>query len=736
MCQTLTQQDKLLVFVTDHGGTGDYLSTSYIYLWNNDRIYDYEVANLLSDIKCRYVNFVFGQCFSGGFIDNLQSQNRVIATACAASEYSYAQSDLQFDEFLYDWISAINEEDFYGYPVLSDSTNDGVVSMYEAFQYAYSHDMKGETPQYSSECEKIGKRSSLHTFSPKWELMIRDSIGDSGLEPSMSWDTWSSPDILQRQNVTDPPTMHETVQITEEEQMMYTWVNVSNVGSEPYLGHGWYVHLYWSNAIAGISLYGWLGGNNEPGLQRGGKCKSAQEIRDTIPVGGSKWIQVKWMLPLDISRYILNNGGSFHLCLLARVSDDNNDNDGDTMGNPNDPYQVDVVGDRRIAQKNVALYTNSGQANQGMTLLVSNLYDFDRDYSLEVVPTQGDTTSLRHLEVAIELSDPLYKAWEDGGKTAERMSAFRSLPKKLYARGAGSKVSGLTLSPNQLGSIKCYSRVIADEDVTEPRTYSFSIIQRDKATGRIVGGEDFQIIQQPRQAILPEIEGVDTGNGHVLKVTNVSEPASYKWFDESGMQVAEGKEVTVQPDKEESYTLHVEAEKDGAVNYAKISVRGSQGLKSLSPLPFANQLDIELEKPAESATKILITNVSMKGFSEEYCMMEGESGITIYTANYPKGIYAVSLSKPPIYINRIWTITENRRIAMKKRQLFVLLFALAAVTAKATVVRTITTTGGQTVSELLGEEWNRVDSIAVSGPLSTEDVKMSRRYATAPCMVC
>ena len=83
---------------------------------------------------------------------------------------------------------------------------------------------------------------------------------------------------------------------------------------------------------------------------------------------------------------------------------------------------------------------------------------------------------------------------------------------------------------------------------------------------------------------------------------------------------------------------------DGAVNYAKISVRGSQGLKSLSPLPFANQLDIELEKPAESATKILITNVSMKGFSEEYCMMEGESGITIYTANYPKGIYAVSLS--------------------------------------------------------------------------------------------
>ena len=66
---------------------------------------------------------------------------------------------------------------------------------------------------------------------------------------------------------------------------------------------------------------------------------------------------------------------------------------------------------------------------------------------------------------------------------------------------------------------------------------------------------------------------------------------------------------------------------------------------------------------------------------------------------------------------------------MKKRQLFVLLFALAVVTAKATVVRTITTTGGQTVSELLGEEWNRVDSSAVSGPLSTEDVKTLRDCA-------
>ena len=66
---------------------------------------------------------------------------------------------------------------------------------------------------------------------------------------------------------------------------------------------------------------------------------------------------------------------------------------------------------------------------------------------------------------------------------------------------------------------------------------------------------------------------------------------------------------------------------------------------------------------------------------------------------------------------------------MKKRQLFVLLFALAVVTARANVVRTITTTGGQTVSELLGEEWNRVDSIAVSGPLSADDVKTLRDCA-------
>lgn len=643
MRQNLTPQDKLLVFVTDHGGRDRDIPASYIYLWGGDTIYDYEVAAQLSGIPCRYVNFVFGQCYSGGFGDILQGHNRVVLTACDSNQVSYACSDFLFDEFIYHWISAINEEDYYGATVLADSLGDGVVSMCESYQYAISHDTKSETPQYKSQCEKIGKRSNLHMFSPKWDLMVRDSIGDFGLEPSMTYDTWSSPDILQRQNATDPPTMHETVQITDMEQMMYTWVRVINVGSEDYTGHGWFIHLYWSNAIAGISLMGWLGANNDPDFQRGGKCKSAQEIRDTIPAGGSKWVQLKWMLPEGISYYILHNNGAFHLCLLARISDESNDNDGNQMGLPNDPYQVDVVGDRRIAQKNVAVYANSRQASQGMTLLVSNLYDFDRDYSLEVVPSHGDTISFENLEIAIELSDPLYKAWEDGGKTAERVSVFKSNPKMLYAKGAGSKIDGLHLSPNQLCSIKCYSRVIVNKDIAEPKVYRFSIVQRDIKTGQIVGGEDYEILQQPRQSINPKIECIEKGNEFVLKATNVNEPACYKWFDETGKQIGEGEEVIILPQKKQTYTLEVETEKDGTVNQATIDVCCSQGFKSLVSLPSTNQLSLELHSPASDGTKIQITPTMTTGLVEEYRVKEGESEMTIQTSRYPKGLCIVSL---------------------------------------------------------------------------------------------
>ncbi|MCK4594199.1 hypothetical protein KAU45_06825, partial [bacterium] len=62
----LTSQDSLFIFTTDHGGSGSYLN-----LWNWESLWDYEFANELDDISFSQCIITMEQCFSGGFIDDV-----------------------------------------------------------------------------------------------------------------------------------------------------------------------------------------------------------------------------------------------------------------------------------------------------------------------------------------------------------------------------------------------------------------------------------------------------------------------------------------------------------------------------------------------------------------------------------------------------------------------------------------------------------------------------------------
>ncbi|MCD8029719.1 MAG: C13 family peptidase [Bacteroides sp.] len=56
LANKLTQDDILFVFVTDHGGrTGN---TSYINLWANTTIMDYEFATLINNLPCKNIQVV------------------------------------------------------------------------------------------------------------------------------------------------------------------------------------------------------------------------------------------------------------------------------------------------------------------------------------------------------------------------------------------------------------------------------------------------------------------------------------------------------------------------------------------------------------------------------------------------------------------------------------------------------------------------------------------------------
>ena len=182
LTQQLTSDDHLFLFVTDHGGSYGTTGDSNIWLWGDEVVKDYQLALMLQQMPTATITVVMGQCHSGGFIDDLQHDGRIVMTACADSEESWSCPDRDYDEFLYHWICAVNGADEAGNVVDADKNRDGKVSMHEAFDYAASHDRRPETPQYASWPQQLGEEWSLD--SPVM-VAIHEVEADDG--PAAEW---------------------------------------------------------------------------------------------------------------------------------------------------------------------------------------------------------------------------------------------------------------------------------------------------------------------------------------------------------------------------------------------------------------------------------------------------------------------------------------------------------------------------------------------------------------------
>jgi hypothetical protein len=187
----LTPEDALFVFGSDHGGIS--LGSSVIYLPNMDELSDGELASYVNEINCSQMIFLFAQCYSGGFIDELMTfdeftkcKNRYVYTAAKDDELSHHERWITtcqnwptggFFEFVFYWTAAVRG--YYPHPdapwensykvgdfpfeshpsfnppspakphskdwnpdtnISKGGNNDGIIQMREAFNYADSMD--------------------------------------------------------------------------------------------------------------------------------------------------------------------------------------------------------------------------------------------------------------------------------------------------------------------------------------------------------------------------------------------------------------------------------------------------------------------------------------------------------------------------------------------------------------------------------------------------------------------
>ncbi len=129
-----------------------------------------------------------------------------------------------------------------------------------------------------------------------------------------------------------------------------------------------------------------------------------------------------------------------------------------------------------------------------------------------------------------------------------------------------------------------------------------------------------------------------------LSSNTISEEASYTWFDAAMDTIGSGRQLTVQPDKSQTYTLKIQQSNNGYVASDTVSVRVLDGrITTITPNPATSLTVIAYELSENKSANITITDVS-NTIRQTYPLNQSNGTLTISVDNMPKGVYYVTLN--------------------------------------------------------------------------------------------
>lgn len=639
LANKLNKDDHLFIFVIDHGGTDDYNTNSYICLWNYESLYDYELATMLEPFTSKFVNvnIVLGQCFSGGFNDNLKKVGCVVASASTGSESSWACSDIPYDEFVYQWTCAVNEATHRKVSVKSDADNNGRVTMEEAFIYAKDKDMvSAEHPMYTSTPISVGEDLAFTHLAPAVDLYMKDNPEDTGKEPNLTTDEfWKSPSIWVR-NQNDSIYEHQNPEYSSTHQMSYIYVRIYNRGKEKYNGKGKWIIVYWAQASTGIRTETWKGRELYNGQYVTGYYLEPKHIPEIAP-GDSVDVMLRWTLPNMLADY---PEGNFHFCLLAKIMDKPFD-DGYVEGH----VYFDLQGSNKQVQKNVTLICKK-DIEKAFYVYMRNVSSSDKAYTLELIPkTDADAKLYTKAKVEMIMSPKIYDAWERGGlksQDIELVSPQSNAPnlRKVKFASPQSKIQNILLKVDEFDIVQL--KFDFNKYTFDSTTYTYDLVQKDEK-GNVIGGETF-VVESPVLTLNP-IEGpvVTTKpckDGLLqLKVNNSSDFNSLKWIDGKGETLGNKESINVSPRiNGNDYTV-VAMTNDGEIATQSISLENLYGIQSISTAN--DNIVVKLKEAAPDNASVEVKNIT-DGIAQVSCQISAGANVVNFDgSNLSRGVYVV-----------------------------------------------------------------------------------------------
>ena len=607
LSERMTEKDHLIFYVVDHGSRNEKEPLiSYICLWGDDvRLYPEELSEMLKGINAGYMTLVFGQCNSGGFIPYLQADNRLVMAACRDNERSYCRLEEPYDEFVYQWTSALAGCTPYGDPIDADYDKNGVVTLLEAYRYAEENDgykdgdlsFGGirEHPMVSYLAGTNIEDLSLSYIPNPVELIFSDGSGQ-GKAP------WATDAIVLSPESDGMDWTNSNSDFSQSTDKSVV-VKVRNRGVLPYDKANKSVSLYWSEAFYGTVSDSWQWDTPSSDDYSCGMFATAPLDGTILPGREASMTLEKKFDKKTAGQISSDNVGLNYRAVI---------------------YDTDKgVADRKATSvlKSVQAATYGNERN----VFLANHDGAPVSYSLRfnVTGKEGDDL-FRKAEIDFRSSGiTSHRYTLDGVKEDAANSGT------FIVEGNGAEISGINMEAGECLATSLGCSFYADEAIPDTSFYNVAVSVTDDATGKCVGGENFIVRSLPRKAIKVTPERYIYNGKHFLTLSDASERVSCQWFDPDGRYLGEGYTFAIGDDPVlGEYKVRVCSKKDGALVYDSLKVVNDLLQKSLKIDAATSRIYITFRHELQEDVDVIVSTTSVKGQTTH--LPKGQKNYTVH----------------------------------------------------------------------------------------------------------
>ena len=653
----LGDEDHLFVYVIDHGGYDYQKKSSYICLWNDEKLYPEELNSYLDGCEAGYISIVMGQCYSGGFVEPLRADNRLVMAACSADDLSYGCEDLPFDEFVYHWTSAVNGVTAFGDKISADGNADGNVSLGEAYTYARQKDVysNGDNP-YASETPTYGCKAYIMfddlSFSniPEvgCDLFLSNNKMDTGKRPfdrSMFGNgkykviLWNSSCIWAR-NTNDGFVNQSSENISfKGRDKVYLYAKVTNRGTKPYVydkERPMRLLFYWAPSAFAITAADWKG-IVEKDVSGTGGVAGGTKLEETIAPGESVVFECEWTPYPSFVLDDIRDIDDFHACFLAGLTYNKSYL---SLEPEKETGIVHVSNTNKLSQKNLQFIDSYGQDHakvdlghtySGLDSCMIRLYEIN------------DTIAFREAEISLSLSPNLMSSWVNNGCKGKSITLQGKTDRRIMLKDSDSCLDAIPLMKDNKDFVRVNFNPIVSSDAMSSKEYTLDLTLTDK-NGKELGGETFVFVSSAKKPIDTLVKiNIDDYGRYKLSADSNGNEMLYEWYDSDGNLIGEGASIDVPANaKASNYTVRAKSLEDGTVSYKEVSVPTIRKIESASVVA-PGMLEIKFSSLTSKATSLQLVSLDNNTSVREFSVPESVTGYIINVDNPLSGVSQLNL---------------------------------------------------------------------------------------------